>query len=59
MLALAVCAKLAGQSRVEAVADWARLRAPTLATLFGLKRMTMPHASTWSRLFGRAIDVQA
>jgi hypothetical protein len=58
LLALAVCAKLAGLSRIEALADWARLRAPALATLFGLKRMTMPHASTWRRRFGQAIDVQ-
>jgi predicted transposase YbfD/YdcC len=59
MLALAVCAKLAGHSRLEALADWARLRAATLAALFNLKRPTMPHASTWSRLFGQAVDVSA
>lgn len=59
MLALAVCAKLAGHSRVEALADWARLRAPALAALFGLTRTTMPHPTTWSRLLGQAVDVHA
>jgi hypothetical protein len=59
LLALAVCAKLAGHSRLEAVADWARLRAAELAQVFGLSRSTMPHPSTWSRIFGSAVQVQA
>ncbi len=56
LLALAVVAKLAGHSRVEAVADWAKLRAADLARLFGLKRASMPHPSTWSRVLGQAVD---
>ena len=56
LLALAVLAKLAGQSRLEALADWAKLRADDLARLFGLKRTTMPHRSTWSRILGQAVD---
>lgn len=59
LLTLAVCAKLAGQSRLESLAHWARLRAPDLAQLFGLKRHTMPHPSTWSRILGHAVDVHA
>lgn len=59
LLALAVCAKLAGHSRITALAEWAQLRAPDLATLFGLARTTMPHPSTWSRLFAQAVDVVA
>jgi len=59
LLTLAVCAKLAGQSRVEALAHWAQLRAPALAQLFGFKRSTMPHPSTWSRVLGHAVDVTA
>jgi predicted transposase YbfD/YdcC len=58
-LALAVCAKLAGHTRIAALADWARLRADDLAALFGLARATMPHPSTWSRLFAEAVDVAA
>jgi hypothetical protein len=56
LLTLAVVAKLAGQSRVEAIADWARLRAADLVRLFGLKHATMPHPSTWSRVLGHAVD---
>jgi predicted transposase YbfD/YdcC len=59
LLALAVCAKLAGHSRLEAIAHWSRLRAPELAQLFALPRTTMPHQRTWSRIFGHAVDVQA
>ncbi len=59
LLALAVCAKLAGHSRITALADWARLRAADLGPLLGLTRSTMPHPSTWSRLFGQAVDVAA
>jgi predicted transposase YbfD/YdcC len=56
LLALAVLAKLAGHSRLEALADWAKLRARDLARLFGLQRPTMPHQSTWSRILGQAVD---
>lgn len=53
MLTIAVLAKLSGASRVEALADWAWLRAPDLAQMFGLARPTMPHARTWGRIFAR------
>ena len=56
LLTLAICAKLAGASRVEALADWARFRAPELTALFGLARPTMPHARTWGRIFAQAVD---
>jgi predicted transposase YbfD/YdcC len=59
LLTLAVVAKLAGHSRVEAIADWAKLRAPDLVRLFGLKHASMPHASTWSRVLGQAVDPDA
>jgi predicted transposase YbfD/YdcC len=59
LLTLAVVAKLAGHSRVEAIADWAKLRAPDLVRLFGLKHATMPHPSTWSRVLGQAVDPDA
>lgn len=59
LLALAVCAKLAGHSRLHAMAQWAQLRAADLAELFGLPRATMPHSSTWSRILGEAVDVDA
>ena len=57
LLLVAVLARLAGVTRLEPLADWARLRAAELAALFGIKRQTMPHHSTWSRVFAHAIDV--
>ena len=56
LLTIAALAKLAEQNSPRAIADWAQLRAPTLADLFGLDRLTMPHATTWNRVFGTAID---
>jgi len=56
LLTLAVVAKLAGQSHVEGIAAWAKLRAADLVRLFGLKHATMPHPSTWSRVLGQAVD---
>lgn len=59
LLVLAVCAKLAGHSRITELAEWAHLRATDLARLLGLRRATMPHPSTWSRIFAHAVDVVA
>lgn len=59
LLTIAVLAKLVGQSRREPIADWARQRAVELATLFGRERATMPHQTTWSRVLGEAVDVDA
>jgi predicted transposase YbfD/YdcC len=58
LVLIAVLARLAGYCRVEPMADWARLRAAELASLLGLKRATMPHQCTWSRVFGQAVDVE-
>jgi predicted transposase YbfD/YdcC len=58
LLLVAVLARLAGESRLEPMADWARLRAAELAALLGLSRARMPHQCTWSRVFGHAIDVE-
>lgn len=59
LLTIAILAKLAGHSRVEALADWARLRAASLVPLFGLSRPTMPHARTWGRILAHAVDPTA
>jgi predicted transposase YbfD/YdcC len=56
LLTIATLAKLAEQDSPRAIADWAWLRAPALADLFGLDRPTMPHPTTWNRVLGRAID---
>jgi len=58
LLTIATLAKLAEQNAPRAIADWAQLRAPALADLFGLDRPTMPHATTWNRVFSAAVDPQ-
>ena len=59
IVTVAILAKLAGYSRVEDVADWAKLRAQELHLLFATKRAQMPHHTSWSRILGRAVDVAA
>ena len=58
LLTIAILAKLAEQDSPRAIADWAQLRAPALTDLFGLDRPTMPHATTWNRVLGGAVDPQ-
>ena len=58
LLTIATLAKLAEQDSLRAIADWAHLRAPTLTDLFALDRPTMPHTTTWNRVFGGAVDPQ-
>jgi predicted transposase YbfD/YdcC len=57
LLITAVLAKLAGYARLEDLSDWAKLRAADLSALFELSRSSMPHQSTWSRIFAHAIDL--
>lgn len=56
MLMLMVLAKLSGHDTPEAMADWARLRAAGLAEMLKLKRTRMPHAVTYERVLGKAIQ---
>jgi hypothetical protein len=59
LLTIAVLAKLAGQDKVHAIAEWARLRAHELNALFRRQRSSMPHPTTWQRIFRQAVDPQA
>ena len=56
VLTVAVLAKLAGHGKLRAVAEWAGLRAEQLCPLLGFGRTTLPHPTTWGRIFGRALD---
>lgn len=56
ILMIGILAKLAGQTSSRAIAEWAQLRKLELAQLFALRRKTMPHFSTWSRILGWAVD---
>lgn len=59
LLSIAVLAKLCGESQVHALADWAYARRKELARLFDLKRSTMPHPTTWTRVLGHAVAARA
>src|ERR1700674_4650826 len=56
ILMIGVLAKLAGQDRSRAIAEWAKLRTSELRRLFALKHQTMPHYSTWSRVLGHGVN---
>lgn len=59
LLTIALWAKLAGACRLRAIAEWARERQGELAERFDLPRPRMPHPTTWSRVFGSAVAVDA
>jgi hypothetical protein len=59
LLMVAILAKLAGQSHLRTIAEWATLRAEEFARLFQFPRATMPHPVTWSRVLGTAVDLAA
>lgn len=59
LLAIAVLAKLCGQSQVHALAQWAHQRTTELSAVFGLKRARMPHPTTWTRILGNAVAAAA
>ena len=59
LLSIAVLAKLCGDSQIHALADWAHARRVELARLFDLKRTTMPHPTTWTRVLGHAVPAAA
>src|SRR6266516_3782105 len=56
ILMIGVLAKLAGYESSRQMAHWAKLRTQELRRLFVLKRESMPHYSTWSRVLGQAVD---
>ena len=58
ILLIGVLAKLAGEDSSRGIAQWAKLRQRELQLLFALKRETMPHYSTWSRVLGSGVDPQ-
>jgi predicted transposase YbfD/YdcC len=56
LLTIAVLGKLAGYCQLREIAHWASLRQLELCAAFGLARATLPHATTWSRVFAQAVD---
>ncbi len=58
MLTLSVLAKLGGEDTPEGMAAWVKYRWLELRRGLGLKRDSMPHASTYRRILGLAIDIE-
>jgi DDE_Tnp_1-associated len=56
VLTLSVLAKLGGEDKLEGMAEWVQWRGEALRASFGLKRDRMPHAATYRRVLGAAID---
>lgn len=59
LLTIALWAKLTGATSLRAIAEWARERQGELAARSGLPRPHMPHPTTWSRVFGSAVALDA
>lgn len=57
VLTLSVLAKLGGEDEPEGMADWVKHRGQALRESLGMKRENMPHAVTYRRILGQAIDV--
>src|ERR1700730_9696154 len=56
LLMMGVLAKLAAQDSSRGMAHGAKLRRHELSQLFHLKRESMPHSSTWSRVLGHGVE---
>src|SRR5258706_5299682 len=57
VLSLSVLAKLGGEDTPEGMAEWVSHRAEDLRASLGLKRERMPHAVTYRRILGQAVDI--
>jgi len=57
ILTLSVLAKLAGEDEPEGMAEWVKLRRDVLREALGIKRAAMPHAVTYRRVLGEAVDI--
>lgn len=57
ILVFVVLAKIAGMDSLRAIAHWTKLHRHALSTWLGLAQVRVPHATTLSRILGKAIDV--
>jgi predicted transposase YbfD/YdcC len=58
VLAFMVMAKLAGENHLRGMAQWVRKRAVLLATFLMLAKVQAPHATTYSRILSKAIQIE-
>ena len=58
ILTLSVLAKLAGEDEPEGMADWVKLRGESLRKALGITRDRLPHAVTYRRVLGYAVNIE-
>jgi predicted transposase YbfD/YdcC len=59
VLVFIVLAKLCGEDHLRGIAQWVALRKEALAEALGLTKPQAPHATTYSRVLNKAIDMDA
>jgi predicted transposase YbfD/YdcC len=59
VLVFIVLAKLCGEDHLRGIAQWVELRKDALAEALGLAKAQAPHATTYSRVLNKAIDMEA
>lgn len=57
VLTLSVVAKLGGEDTPEGMAEWVKYRGRDLQASLGLKQERLPHAATYRRHLGHAVDI--
>jgi predicted transposase YbfD/YdcC len=57
VLVCIVLAKLCGEDHLRGIAQWVALRKDVLAEALGLAKPQAPHATTYSRVLNKAIDI--
>ena len=56
VLVYIILAKLSGENFVRGIAEWVKLRQEQLAEALGLAKVQTPHATTYTRILGHAVD---
>ena len=59
ILTFVLLAKLAGEDRLTGIAEWVQHRKEALARALGLKHPQAPHRTTYSRILGATLSVEA
>ncbi len=57
VLVFIVLAKVSGEDHLRGIAQWVKLRKDALAEALGLAKPQAPHATTYSRVLNKAIDM--
>ena len=58
VLVYILLAKLAGEDHLRGIAQWVALRKEALADVLGLAKPQAPHATTYSRVLRKAVDIE-